>query len=142
MQIGLGRRRFMKFISFVLVIGIVAAVTCFVEIVLLLIRYVTYKCAKKKRKLLLACGFAIRGREFAKGVCQAIIANGLAATFSLLAGAIGMLVPVPGLNVFISIALSTVGYMLGQYLTGVIFNFGHRYKYLKNKAKKDNAERP
>lgn len=120
------------------VIGIVAAINCAAQIICFLTRYILYKVAEKsKRKLLIACGLAIRGWDCIKGICKVIIGNGVGICFSLLAGAIGMATPVPVLNIVLSIVLSTVGFMIGHYIGGVSVNFIRRYYYRKEKRKKD-----
>ncbi len=114
--------------------GIVAAITFFSEFILLLIRYFAYKFSRgNRRQLLLARGIAIKTSTFLKGVCQSLISNSLAAVFSLLGGALGMVLPVPPLNLILSGILSTVGFMLGRYIGGLPFNLYICYRYRKKR---------
>jgi ABC-type iron transport system FetAB permease component len=119
------------------VIGIVAAGACFLEITILFVRHLIYKLTKGARRLaLIACGVAIKGWQFLKGVCKAIISNGLGACFSLIGGALGMLIPIPVINFIVSALLGTVGFILGQYIIGVPLNFWRRHRYLQKKQRK------
>ena len=126
-----------RFIGSFLVTGIVAASVCFFEIITLAIRYLIYKLTKEVQQLkLLACGVAIKGWKFIKGVCQSIMSNGLGTCFSLLGGAIGMLIPIPVINLIMSVMFSAAGFMLGKYVAGVPVNFYRRYKCLQNTKKR------
>jgi hypothetical protein len=131
----------MEFIIFILVVVIIAASVCLLEIIILIVRHLLYRFTKGVRQTaLLARGVAIKGWQFIKGVCKSIISNGMVAGFALLAGAIGMSIPIPGLNIIISALLTTAGYFLGQYIGGVPVNFYRHYKYLKNKSKKNKTQ--
>jgi hypothetical protein len=127
----------MEFIIVILVIGMVAAGACLLEITILSVRHLIYRLTKGARRLaLIACGVAIKGWQFLKGVCKAIISNGLAACFSLIGGALGMLIPIPDINCIVSALLGTARFMLGRYVVDVPLNFWRRHRYLQKKQRK------
>ena len=118
-------------------VGIVAAITLLIEIGVLTIRHAIYLLTKGvKRIQVLALGIAIEVGKFVKGVIQAVVSNGLSAVFSLIGGALGLLIPIPFVNVLLSAAFGLAGLALGRYLAGIPVNFHQRRKYLKSR---DNA---
>lgn len=126
----------------ILVTGIVAASVCTLEIIALLVRHLIYRLTDGAKRLkYLAKGVAIKGWECIKGICKAIVSNGLATVFSLLGGALGMLVPIPVLNLILSMVLGAAGGILGQYIAGIPMNFYRRHRCLQERAKKQNAQK-
>ncbi|UJR34973.1 hypothetical protein I4U23_027752 [Adineta vaga] len=120
------------------VVGIVAAITCFIEIGLLTIRHFIYLLTDGLERIkVLALGLALELAKFVKGVIQAIVSNGLSAIFSLIGGALGLLVPIPCVNFLLSVAFGIAGLSLGRYLASIPVNLYQRHKYLKEREQED-----
>lgn len=111
-----------------------AAITCFIEIGVLTIRHVVYLLSKGLDRIkVLALGIALELANFVKGVIQSVVSNCLSAVFSLIGGALGLLVPIPFLNILISAAFGFAGLALGKYLAGIPVNLYERHKYLNER---------
>ncbi|CAF3800113.1 unnamed protein product [Adineta steineri] len=121
------------------VAGIVSGIACFVEIALLSVRHIIYLTTEGlKRTKALAIGLAIELAQFVKGIIQSIVSNGLTACCSLIGGALGLLIPIPFINILLSVAFGFAGFALGRYIGGVPSNL---YLYHKNKKDKDHQRK-
>ncbi len=116
-------------------------ISCVIEISILFVRYLIYKFSKgfARTKYLLS-GLAIKMWRFFKETMQVIISNGLATAFSLGAGALGMLIPIPVLNVIVSVPLGVIGYALGRYLAGIPSNIYRLHQYLTKNKRRANQQ--
>ncbi len=106
-------------------------ISCVIEISILFVRHLIYRFSEGVARIThLASGLAIKMWQFVKETVQVIISNGLATAFSLGGGALGMLIPIPVVNVIVSALFGAIGYALGRYLAGIPSNI---YRYLTNK---------
>ncbi len=117
------------------VAGVTAAICCLVEILPLVVRHIIYRLTEGvQRMTYIARGMAIKAWQCIKGIAHAIFSNGLAAGFSLIGGALGMLIPIPGVNIILSGLFSTIGFVLGRYLAGIPSNIYRYRKYWKGRS--------
>ncbi len=115
--------------------GLTAAICCFIEILPLFIRHLIYRLSKGGQRLIyIANGLALKTWKFVKQVARAIFSNGLAMVFSLVGGALGMLIPIPVVNLIVSGLLSTIGFILGQYIAGLPSNICRYWKQKKRRS--------
>lgn len=122
--------------------GLTAVICCLMDIIPVFVRHLVYRLSNSAQRIVrLANGLAITMWTFLKEVVRAVLSNGLAAVFSVCGGVLGMLIPIPVVNLIVSGLLSTIGFLLGRYVAGLPANIYRYYKYWKKKRSSRHSVR-